>query len=353
MRYCVVAVARWEAAMSVSYRMVQWNRHKVIYDIAVIVAIVSVMAVYFALSKISGSNVSDEVLLIRASAVAGFCMLHVTLMIGPLTRLMPVGAILLYNRRHLGVLTFVVCAFHATLATLYYGAFGGVFPLTAMLSVGDIRTLSGFPFEWLGFAALLLLAALASTSHDFWLKTLTPRTWKWLHMSVYVAYVLVVGHVMTGALQSESARPWAILLLVGCTAVAALHAGAAWKQHRLERSHVREGTEWIRVARIDEFCKGRAKIVSAQRDTEIAVFAHEGKFHGISNVCAHQGGPLGEGAIIDGCVTCPWHGYQYVPESGCSPPPFTERVASYEVRVEGATVWVRSESEHDRGVTHS
>jgi nitrite reductase/ring-hydroxylating ferredoxin subunit len=53
----------------------------------------------------------------------------------------------------------------------------------------------------------------------------------------------------------------------------------------------------------------------------------------ISNVCQHQNGPLGEGRIIDGCVTCPWHGYQYLPDSGASPPPFTEKVPTFRTRV--------------------
>ena len=26
---------------------------------------------------------------------------------------------------------------------------------------------------------------------------------------------------------------------------------------------------------------------------------------------------------MDGCITCPWHGYQYLPHNGQSPPPFT------------------------------
>jgi nitrite reductase/ring-hydroxylating ferredoxin subunit len=29
-----------------------------------------------------------------------------------------------------------------------------------------------------------------------------------------------------------------------------------------------------------------------------------------------QNGPLGEGRIVDGCITCPWHGYQYRPDTG-------------------------------------
>ena len=57
-------------------------------------------------------------------------------------------------------------------------------------------------------------------------------------------------------------------------------------------------------------------------------------------MCKHQGGPLGEGKIIDGCITCPWHGYQYLPHNGQSPPPFTEKVSTYQLKLEGDTIYI-------------
>ena len=60
----------------------------------------------------------------------------------------------------------------------------------------------------------------------------------------------------------------------------------------------------------------------------------------ISNVCQHQNGPLREGKILDGCITCPWHGYQYVPATGASPPPFVEKVPTFNVRVKNGRVFV-------------
>jgi nitrite reductase/ring-hydroxylating ferredoxin subunit len=60
----------------------------------------------------------------------------------------------------------------------------------------------------------------------------------------------------------------------------------------------------------------------------------------VSNVCQHQNGPLGEGKIVGGCITCPWHGYQYDPATGASPPPFTERVPTFRVRVRAGRVEV-------------
>jgi sulfoxide reductase heme-binding subunit YedZ len=68
----------------------------------------------------------------------------------------------------------------------------------------------------------------------------------------------------------------------------------------------------------------------------------------VSNVCRHQAGPIGEGKVVDGCITCPWHGYQYLPGNGRSPAPFTERVETYDVRVVSGRVYVNPEP-HEPG----
>src|SRR5262249_5114227 len=65
----------------------------------------------------------------------------------------------------------------------------------------------------------------------------------------------------------------------------------------------------------------------------VAVFRHGDVLSAVSNVCRHQNGPLGEGRIIDGCITCPWHGYQYRPDTGISPPPFDDRIPTYDLAV--------------------
>ena len=80
--------------------------------------------------------------------------------------------------------------------------------------------------------------------------------------------------------------------------------------------------------------------MTAPGGERIAVFRDGGQIGALTNLCAHQNGPLGEGRIIDGCVTCPWHGYQYRLEDGCAPPPFTEKLATYRVRVRNGVVEV-------------
>ena len=36
----------------------------------------------------------------------------------------------------------------------------------------------------------------------------------------------------------------------------------------------------------------------------------------------------------------PWHGYQYLPHNGQSPPPFQEKVNTYDVKVVEGKVWL-------------
>jgi nitrite reductase/ring-hydroxylating ferredoxin subunit/uncharacterized membrane protein len=41
-----------------------------------------------------------------------------------------------------------------------------------------------------------------------------------------------------------------------------------------------------------------------------------GTVHALHAVCAHAGGPLAEGKIVDGCLECPWHGSRFWVDNG-------------------------------------
>jgi nitrite reductase (NADH) small subunit len=43
----------------------------------------------------------------------------------------------------------------------------------------------------------------------------------------------------------------------------------------------------------------------------LCVANFEGSIHVLDGTCPHEGGPLGEGSIENGCVVCPWHGYAF------------------------------------------
>jgi nitrite reductase/ring-hydroxylating ferredoxin subunit len=107
----------------------------------------------------------------------------------------------------------------------------------------------------------------------------------------------------------------------------------------VERRKDAPRNEYVPACAIDDIPEKRARVVSCGGE-RVAIFKYDGKVSAISNVCQHQNGPLGERKIIDGCVTCPWHGYQYLPDTGASPPPFTEKVATYRTRIAGNQVFV-------------
>lgn len=331
--------------MSVGYTWVQWSRHKRVYDAAVAGAVALYLACFVVVSKVvwhGAEAISDEIVVLRALGSCAFVLLTVILCIGPLARLNAKFLAILYNRRHLGVMTFLVALVHAVVALGYYHGFGVRNPLVSLLATNtNYGSLRAFPFQTLGLLALAVMFVMAATSHDFWLKNLSAATWKRLHMLVYPAYALLVGHVALGALQAERGISGAIAVVAGVVCVVVLHLVAGMREVRKDAGGEVEAG-WIDVGTVGEIPEDRARTVCAAGGERIAVFKSKGEISAVTNVCAHQGGPLGEGKIIDGCITCPWHGWQYRARDGCSPPPFEEKIATYQVRIVKGRVQVQA-----------
>ncbi|HZS05071.1 MAG TPA: Rieske 2Fe-2S domain-containing protein [Blastocatellia bacterium] len=327
--------------MSHGYVAVGWNRQKRIYDLVMIAGIVLYLGLFIGLGAFFHPYATAETLLIRGFGTCALLLLNIILVIGPLCRLDPRFLPLLYNRRHLGVTTFVLGLAHGLFAIIQFHALGNVNPLVSVL-VSNTRygSLANFPFQPLGLAALVILFLMAATSHDFWLNNLTAPVWKTLHMFVYIAYGLLVAHVTLGALQSETSPLPAAALGAGLVVVLTLHLIAGYRERRLDTPLANKITDgFADVCSVAEIPDNRARIVTLAGE-RVAVFKYDDKVSAVSNVCQHQNGPLGEGKIIDGCITCPWHGYQYLPDSGASPPPFTEKVPTFNVKVENGRVLI-------------
>ncbi|MBI1380485.1 MAG: Rieske 2Fe-2S domain-containing protein [Planctomycetaceae bacterium] len=332
--------------MAHTYRVVGWNRNKRRYDAFAAIGIALFLVGFVVLGLVLDERASADTLVLRALGTAGFVLLHVVLAIGPLARLDRRFLPLLYNRRHLGVMTFVLGLLHGVFALAQYHALGVVNPLVHVLA-GEAPAggLVGLPFQPFGVVALVVLFLMAATSHDFWLANLGALAWKRLHMAVYGAWALLVAHVALGYLQTETSSLGAIAVGVGIVGVLGLHLAAGWRDRLLDRAS--EGARrdgFVDACDADEVPMDRAKIVAVGGE-RVAIFRHAGGLSALSNLCRHQGGPLGEGRIVDGCVTCPWHGYQYQPEDGTSPPPFHERVETHRLRLVGRRVWVEERAQ--------
>lgn len=328
--------------MSATYRAVQWNPQKRAYDRVIAASVTGYLAVFVGTGAVLFPDATLTILLIRAFGTAAFTLLQLILCIGPLCRLAPRFLPLLYNRRHLGVTAFALALAHAGLSVFEFHAFGDADLIASVLSGGPrFDPSSPLPFQAFGLAALVILFVLAATSHDFWLANLTPPVWKALHVSVYLAYALLVAHISFGVLQSDAGLLYPILLAIGLCILATLHLAAARREAAADHTPLPDADRdgFIEVCRIDQIEENRARIVSIDGE-RIAIFRHEGRFSAVSNTCPHQNGPLGEGRIIDGCITCPWHGHRFDPVSGTAQAPGLERILTFPVRVQDGIVRV-------------
>ncbi len=327
--------------MSTTYRVVSWNPQKRAYDLVAGGMVATFLAVFVGVQAALRPELTIETLLIRALGATAFTLLHVILCIGPLARLDRRFLPLLYNRRHLGVMMFTLALAHGAFSIIQFHAAGTLNPLVSVfVSNARYSTPAQLPFQPFGLVALTILFLMAATSHDFWLHNLTAPIWKALHMGVYVAYTLIVLHLMFGVLQGEVSSWLAWTLGVGVVIVFTLHTVAARHEvHRdVENARV-QANGFVDVCSVAEIPEKRAYVACLSGE-RVAVFRYDGRISAISNVCQHQNGPLGEGRIVNGCVVCPWHGYEYRPDSGASPPPFTEKVPTFEVRVSAGRVLV-------------
>jgi methionine sulfoxide reductase heme-binding subunit len=327
--------------MSTTYRTVAWNPEKRRYDLIAAGVIVAFLVIVVGVQAALRPELTIETVLIRALGAAAFTLLHVILCIGPLCRLDCRFLPLLYNRRHLGVMMFTLALAHGVFSIIQFHSAGTLNPLVSVL-VGNDRydTIVQLPFQPFGLAALAILFLMAATSHDFWLHNLTAPVWKTLHMGVYVAYTFIVLHVVFGVLQGETSPFVAWTLCAGVVVVCGLHTIATHREAPQDRENTQvRDSGFVDVCNVADIPEKRA-VMTCLSGERVAVFRYDGKVSAISNVCQHQNGPLGEGRIVNGCVVCPWHGYEYRPDTGASPPPFTEQVPTFDVRVVAGRVLV-------------
>lgn len=130
-------------------------------------------------------------------------------------------------RRALGLYAFLYAALHF----LNFVALDYAFDLRFILADG-IQTK---PYILVGFAALLILIALALTSTRGWMKRL-KRNWTRLHWLIYPASFLVILHFFWQAKAAEKWEPLiyaaALALLLGTRAPPIRRAFVNWRQRR-------------------------------------------------------------------------------------------------------------------------
>lgn len=84
--------------------------------------------------------------------------------------------------------------------------------------------------------------------------------------------------------------------------------------------------------------QGRKAIVSGRH---VAIFRLDDGYFAIDNLCLHRAGPLCEGPIEGGVVTCPWHGWSYDIRTGILVQDGKVGVSCHNVRVVDDSVQVQ------------
>jgi NAD(P)H-dependent nitrite reductase small subunit len=97
-------------------------------------------------------------------------------------------------------------------------------------------------------------------------------------------------------------------------------------------------TEYL-LGRLDDFPEGQGRAFKAGTRT-VAVFRSNGKLYALANKCVHKGASLCEGALSDAgtVVRCPWHNWPFELSTGRHRHDSSERVRTYEVRLQGDQV---------------
>jgi pyruvate oxidase len=113
-----------------------------------------------------------------------------------------------------------------------------------------------------------------------------------------------------------------------------------------------EERHWHKALDPGELPEGRVKPVTCD-ETTVAITHYEGSYHALNNECPHQGGPLGEGSIENGLLRCPWHGWDFYPDSGETPGEFDDCVTTYPVEEREDGIYVGFPAEKPRERTAS
>ena len=97
---------------------------------------------------------------------------------------------------------------------------------------------------------------------------------------------------------------------------------------------------WISIGSITDIPMRGARCIKSG-DMTIAVFrtADNGIF-AIEDKCPHKNGPLSQGIVHDGCVTCPLHNWVISLETGKAQGADEGSVRTWPVRLDGETILI-------------
>ena len=101
-------------------------------------------------------------------------------------------------------------------------------------------------------------------------------------------------------------------------------------------------SKWTDVAAAADLVDGKPLRVTA-KDVPVMLLQQGGDISALAASCTHAGGPLDEGEVKDGCLTCPWHGSRFeLGDGSIQRGPASVPQPVFQVRVRSGRVEVRA-----------
>jgi nitrite reductase (NADH) small subunit len=108
----------------------------------------------------------------------------------------------------------------------------------------------------------------------------------------------------------------------------------------------RDGKTYVRFCDRATLAPGVPRVGRAGRH-EVAVFDLGDSVVAYENVCPHQGGPIGEGIVEAGTVTCPWHAWCFDLRTGSMTLGDFARLRRFGVKIDDGAVLVACEPDEE------
>jgi len=168
---------------------------------------------------------------------------------------------------------------------------------------------------------LFMLAAAVTGAADYADTDGTARVRATTHSTIMVVglVVLLVSLLLRAGNPADRTVPIALAIIGFLIVSAGAYVGGdvVYVLGNMVSRHAFRGagTKWIRLdtgdvtdlATLPEATPTRAK--AGVNDLVLVHVA--GNVYAMHAVCAHAGGPLAQGSIVDGCLECPWHGSRF------------------------------------------
>lgn len=205
-------------------------------------------------------------------------------------------------------------------------------------------------FVALGLGILAMLAAAIAGFADYADTDGRARERATLHSTLMI--VALLGYLLSFFLRTGTGEVGPVAVWSSIVSFLVLAAGAyvggdvVYLLGNMVSRHAFRGagTKWIALEPAEVGDDGQipeGRPIKARLGINQLVLVRQGaKILALHDTCAHAGGPLNEGALVDGAIECPWHFSRYRLESGhVVQGPSVYDQPAYEVRAKDGGGW--------------